>query len=272
MKIRIKNKTKNILLIVFSCILIFGAIFGLVKLFGNEQETTKVSASAYSVGGLNTNGKYKESKESIYTKNPIGCQGLTTELNFDATVKYQIFFYGQEDNFLTSTNVLTTSYTGCPKLAKFCRIVITPNDDKDIKWYEIRKYANQLKVTVDRNQKFLYEKNLYEVDETRLNKEFNETSLVQTADKTGYQCSKLINVSSFSQLRILVPNTTQSNSIKIYFANENCVVKSIKTLTIPTDKADNTGELYEFIVELPLLTRQIGIVSVIDYDVFVYGE
>lgn len=269
MKIKIKRKTKNILVIILSCLLIFGLVFGMVRLFKNEPTTTQVSSSAYSVGALSSNGKYKESKSSIYTKDAIGCVGLNAKINFDATVKYQIFFYDSKDNYLSSTKELTTSYTGTPLLAKYCRIVITPNGDSDIKFWEISKYAKQVKVSVNTNQKFKYENNLFIADSNKENKEFSTSSLIQTSEKTGVGCSKIINVSSLTKLYVLVPNTL-SSSITIYYANENCVVQSQKTYTV-TEIAE-TGDLYEFEIELPTTARQVGIVYALNTNVFVYGE
>ena len=103
MKIKFNKKTKNIVLIVLSCIMLFGAIFGLVALF-RQDKTTKEINPTYSVGALNaTTGKYEETKSAIYTKDGFECQGLTTSLEFDAVVKYQLYFYSEYDEFIHIT-------------------------------------------------------------------------------------------------------------------------------------------------------------------------
>ena len=154
-KTKMKAKTKNILLIVLSCVLIFGALFGIIALFSNEDDsTTKKVSPSYSVGGLTADGKYLETNESIYTKDAFECVGLTVTPVFTSTVSYEIYFYGEDNQFISKSGKLTDAYKQRPELAKYARIVITPNDDQKVSWYEVNGYAKQLTIEVDKEQKF----------------------------------------------------------------------------------------------------------------------
>lgn len=149
-----KAKTKNILLIVLSCVLIFGALFGIIALFSNEDDsTTKKVSPSYSVGGLTADGKYLETDESIYTKDAFECDGLIVTPIFESTISYELYFYDFDGNFIESTGKLTESYKEeLPFSCKSCRIVITPNNDTEIKWYEINSYTKQLNIEVSKEQ------------------------------------------------------------------------------------------------------------------------
>ena len=154
-KIKFNKKTKNIILIVLSCVMLFGAIFGLVALF-RQDKTTKEINPVFAIGGLTEDGKYKETEESIYTKESFECQGLKIELNFESNVSYRVFFYNSNNDFVESTTSLSTNYNEeLPLMATTCRIVITPTSDKEIKWYEKSQYANQLTINIDKKQQGL---------------------------------------------------------------------------------------------------------------------
>ena len=156
MKIKFNKKTKNIVLIVLSCIMLFGAIFGLVALF-RQDKTTKEINPTYSVGALNaTTGKYEETKSAIYTKDGFECQGLTTSLEFDAVVKYQLYFYSEYDEFIHKTGTLSWTFysNDIPVNSKYARVVIIPNEDENISWLEKFNYSKQLNIEVDKEQHF----------------------------------------------------------------------------------------------------------------------
>ena len=170
-KINFKSKKtwKNILLIVLACITLVGAIVGLSALFKKAEETTKEISPKYSVGALDVStGKYVETKSAIYTRDGIECKGLTTSLDFDAVVKYQLYFYSEHDEFIHTTGTLDGVFysTGVPVYAKYVRIVIIPNEDENINWFEKFDYAKQLNVEVAKEQNFkTFGENLFKVDE-----------------------------------------------------------------------------------------------------------
>ena len=151
------NKSKktilNIVLIALSCILVFGLVFGIAKTVGDKD--TKTIHPSFSVGSLTADGKYQESENQIYTKKAFECTGLNVALDFDAEITYQIFFYNYDGAFLESTTSLSAHYTdGAPLFATHARIVITPNEDEEIKFYEVAGYANQISIKVDKVQGF----------------------------------------------------------------------------------------------------------------------
>ena len=151
------NKSKktilNIVLIALSCILVFGLVFGIAKTVGDKD--TKTIHPSFSVGSLTADGKYQESENQIYTKKAFECIGLNVALDFDAEITYQIFFYNYDGSFLVATPSLSEHYKdGAPLLATHARIVITPNEDEEIKFYEVGGYANQLSIKVDKVQGF----------------------------------------------------------------------------------------------------------------------
>ena len=82
---------KKALLIGLAGLTIVGAIAGISALFRekdtNEQPKVEISASAFSVGGLSSDGKYIETDGSIYTKDAFECQGLTITPDFETMLQ-----------------------------------------------------------------------------------------------------------------------------------------------------------------------------------------
>ncbi|MBQ4535359.1 MAG: hypothetical protein IJA22_00885, partial [Clostridia bacterium] len=156
MKFRTNKSKKTILsivLIALSCILVFGLVFGIAKTVGDKD--TKTIHPSFSVGSLTADGKYEESENQIYTKKAFECTGLNVALDFDAEITYQIFFYNYDGTFLESTTSLSEHYKdSAPLFATHARIVITPNEDEEIKFYEVSGYANQISIKVDKVQGF----------------------------------------------------------------------------------------------------------------------
>lgn len=165
-----KKTWKNVLLIGLACITIIGAIVGLSALFRKAEETTKEINPSYNIGALDlATGKYVESDGAIYTKDGFECQGLTTTLDFDAIIKYQLYFYDEYDEFIHTTGTMDGVFysTGVPVYAKYVRVVIIPNEDENINWFEKFDYAKQLTIKVNKEQNFKsFGENLYKIDST----------------------------------------------------------------------------------------------------------
>lgn len=155
-----KKTWKNALIIGLACITLVGAIVGLSALFRKSEETTKEINPTFAVGGLTEQGKYLETEESIYTEDAFACQGLDIELDFKSNISYRVFFYDVDKDFISSTTSLTSNYDEeiTPKFSTYARIVITPNDDDKISWYEKNGYANQLTISVNKEQDVVYTK------------------------------------------------------------------------------------------------------------------
>ena len=166
---RISKKTKSII----SGILLVAIIAGVLALAGSllGKETKTISSTEFSVGGINAQGNYVESKTSIYTKDMFECQGLSIEPDFEATGTYQVFYYDSNKNFIGATDELNAedgvySLSNSPMYAKavYARIMITPDvpvdedgdvvEDFKIRFYEVASYAGDYKITVNKDQKY----------------------------------------------------------------------------------------------------------------------
>ena len=154
---KVKFNVKNIVSIILAALVTVGVIAGIVAI-ANPPETKTISSTVFRVGGLNVNGEYIETKESIYTKDLIECQGLEIEPDFESNVEYQVFYYDYEQAFIRSTDKMTDSYEKDEDAAVYCRIVILPipEEDEEVKIYfwEVIGIANNLKITVNRVQDF----------------------------------------------------------------------------------------------------------------------
>lgn len=157
-----KGKVKKIVAIVLGLVAVAGAVFGVSALAKYAKEEQKTIKPTFSVGGLTETGVYEETDDTIYTKDSFEAKGLEIKLDFDSNVKYQVFFYDELDKFISCTEVYTESQDIrvpiCPVRA---RLEITPiwgadaPLEKEIKWYETAKYANQVEIRVDKRQELL---------------------------------------------------------------------------------------------------------------------
>lgn len=154
---------KKALSVVMALVSVAGAVFGIVKLSETLKDDTKEINPKFEVGGLITEtGLYDpDEKAAIYTKDAFSAKGLEVKLDFDATVKYQVFFYDKLDNFISATEVFTRSEDIAVPIGAYARFEVTPvwGEDapleKEVKWYEVNGYANQLDIRVDKDQRLL---------------------------------------------------------------------------------------------------------------------
>ncbi len=148
----IKTKTLAILATVLAIVIGVGLIFTISRLNGTIK-TKEISVTAYSVGALDTEtGKFKDVDTSIYTKDYIECDGLEIKVQEDdLTVQYAVVFYDEDKIFVSATALSDKDYTETvPETAKYCRIMITPDEDAEVTTLEISKYAKQITVTVNK--------------------------------------------------------------------------------------------------------------------------
>lgn len=153
---RISNKTKEIISVLLVAAILIAAISGIVVYSARTHRT--VSSTVFSRGALDSNGKHINSDTALYTEELIQCRGLIVEVDFEAKLEYEIFFYRADESFIGSTGPLTEDYelTGYDN-AKYCRIVITPElkDGADkIRFWEVLSYADQITVKVAIDQAF----------------------------------------------------------------------------------------------------------------------
>ena len=164
-----KRKTKQTLKTLALSVLGIGALVGVasgINTLAEKQDTElKTIYPTFEVGGLkDADGKYEESTATIYTKDAFECQGLEIALDFDNNIKYQVFYYENDGDFVSCTDVLLGNQDlSVPLSATHARIEVTPNwsemgedyakeKDQEIKWYEVAKYATQLDIKVNDEQ------------------------------------------------------------------------------------------------------------------------
>lgn len=133
--------------------------FGISKLVEYINSDLTTIHLNYEVGGLDSaTGIYEDNDDTIYTKEAFPCWGLQAKLDFDAQITYQVFYYDILDNFISSTDILTSGYSGeAPINGAYARIEITPTDftkdDTTISWYEVGGYSKQLNLKTFKEQK-----------------------------------------------------------------------------------------------------------------------
>lgn len=136
------------------------------------RDTKTISATEFSRGTLDDKGVHVPSKQSLYTKEAFGCKGLCVEPDFEFHGTYDVYYYDANDKFLKSDKGIVGNYTADKEfnLAKYARIVIHPdisaNEDADeykIGYFEVYGIASDVKITVDKDQNYLYQDsvNLY---------------------------------------------------------------------------------------------------------------
>jgi hypothetical protein len=170
---RFKRKInwKSILSATLAVVILVGCAAGITALV--RKDTKTISSLAFKCGDLDENGVYTPSETAIYTKEAFDCIGLRVEPDFEFNGTYDVYYYDYNGNFLEKRVDLVDIYDEDFPLAKMARIVIHPEipedvdkDDFKVKFYEVTKYANLLKITVDKDQDYLYDSsiNLYNED------------------------------------------------------------------------------------------------------------
>ena len=139
--------------VVLAIILAFGLIATLFVKLDRQTTTTTIGGEAYSIGTLDDTGMYAEGDTAIYMRKAITTDGLKCELDADAKIKYELFFYDKDGEFVSSTGDLTADWAGeVPEGAESVKVMITPTADEDgtVSLVEVFGYASQLTVTVNK--------------------------------------------------------------------------------------------------------------------------
>lgn len=108
----------------------------------------------FTIGGLSSTGAYVETNASLYTKEAIEADSVRVKLEFDSNVKYQLFFYDEDGNFVNAGTLLASgSTTDIPEGATCFRIMITPVwgedvEEDDQKVTIFNKYSFEKQITV----------------------------------------------------------------------------------------------------------------------------
>ncbi len=145
------KKLITILLTVAICVVGFGLI-GVNAKLNDSIKTRDLKVTEYKVGSLGATGKEVESTASIISKEFINVDGLTITLSDDANVTYKLFFYDNEEEFISATDELSadSNTTTVVEGAKYFKIMITPTGDSEVSTLEISKYAKRVTVTVNK--------------------------------------------------------------------------------------------------------------------------
>lgn len=156
-KLKFKKNFRNFLAIALAILVGAGVILGFVKIGEKLTSKTKEISPSYQIGGIDVSGKGTSATDSIVTKEAFACQGLKITPEFASNIQYQVFFYGVDDMYLECSEVTSETYNYCPTLASHARVVIYPQPDEDdddvkVKWYQVRSYAKQLTIEVNRKQ------------------------------------------------------------------------------------------------------------------------
>ena len=166
MKRKTKKIIKNTLLGVLCLGIVGGAAAGGKALYDYSQEDLKTINPVFHVGGLDENGEYVDTDQSLYS-NEFKCQGLEIKLDFENDIKFQVFYYESDGDFVKSTDVMEDDYINEESNVDIthARIVITPKwtnvevpedkeeeDVKVVKWTNITSFANQMTIKVDKEQ------------------------------------------------------------------------------------------------------------------------
>ena len=133
---------------------LLGCVIALFVKLDRQTTTTTLGGEAYEIGLLNAEGKEEKGETAIRTRKGVTVDGLKCELEKDAKIKYQLFFYDKDGKFLSSSGALTADYDGksIPEGAETVKIMITPTADEDgkVSLIEVLGYANLLTVTTDK--------------------------------------------------------------------------------------------------------------------------
>lgn len=216
---------RNVLIITLTVALGIGAIAGVASIANKNTKT--ISATYFKRGAIDSNGFYIESDTSIYTKDLIECRGLEIAPAFESTGTYQVFYYGSDKQFIDATEVMNSQSDSLYvkgdnfEVAKYCRIMITPETPKDddgfvvedykIKFYEVSSIASKYTITVSKNQGNSYSSNLMKVKGYGLYENGGFTALEEGNKQNGFLFSENIDISDYGSVLIIMPKAIFTN-------------------------------------------------------------
>ena len=154
---RAKRLIKRIALVLAGVSALTALAFGVKAIVDYTKNDLKKISPTFEVGNLGADGKFVNDESTLYTKNAFACDGLQIKLDFDNEINYQIFYYDDLDNFVSSTSVMDSSFED-RVAATHARLVIVPINDKDnkISLTERYTYPKQMTVKVTKVQNLRY--------------------------------------------------------------------------------------------------------------------
>ena len=132
---------------------VIGAVITLFVMLDRQTTVTEIGPEAYTIATLDENGVQTEGDTSIVTRDMFAANGLKVELEDEASITYQLFFYDGEGNFISATGDLYADFDGeIPENAAYAKCEVTPTADEDgkVDLTEVLGYAGQVTITVNR--------------------------------------------------------------------------------------------------------------------------
>lgn len=163
--LRSKGLLKKILSVILAIGIGLGSVIGITALVSKiAEDDLKTVRPIFKVGSLDdSTGEYVKGTSTVYSAE-FECQGLLITPKFESKVSYKVFYYDTNKDFLGKTELLSDVYMGVPndenlnlgsksvEDVKYARILIYPEDDAKIYWYEVIKYSTALKIEVYKDQ------------------------------------------------------------------------------------------------------------------------
>ena len=142
------KKTLTVIGVILAVALVIGLIVSIVNKPKDDYEKINLT---WTVGGINGDtNKFDPDMKDCMTSQRIKIEeGFKVVPDFHAGLTYEVCYYDDNDNFVTSevlqTIVNSSALETLPENATYYRIVIHPNDeDGEINWFETFKYSNQI--------------------------------------------------------------------------------------------------------------------------------
>lgn len=156
--VKIKREKLKGIMVLASCLLSIATFMTVAVGMAKATKTTATVRSVeYTRGNVNNSGNIIESKKAIVMKDTKNVDGLMIDIDEEnATVTYRVVFYGEDGEYLSTTESMATDYEEeiTPDGAETFRIVVTPNqvdgEDVEIGTFSVGKYAKQLDVTYNK--------------------------------------------------------------------------------------------------------------------------
>ena len=149
-----RNKTKFTLVFVALAVIAVMIISAFTKI-DNLQASRKLTNNDYSVGAVSVeSGKVIESKQSYYTENLMELEGAEFKVEDDATASYKVFFYDEDEKYISATSNLTgdLDIESIPETAKYFRVMVTPalvdGEPVECTVFNTTKYISQISITI----------------------------------------------------------------------------------------------------------------------------
>ena len=178
-------------------LLVVVTVVGVITAY-TGKETKTISATEFSRGGLDEFGEYVKTDKTLYTKDMFKCKGLKITQDFESNLSYRVYFYGYDEKFLTSSETFRkeTKEFDVPSYAKYARVVLIPDGDEDIGFFDVYSIANDVEITVSKEQPDALV-DYYELAKRHLITEVNDVPTVLTK---GEMCFSLFyNGTSYSK-------------------------------------------------------------------------